>query len=160
VTVQLEPAAGGTNVPPGFTALPTAQVPPRVKVPVPIAPESLMTVGTHGPASILEPAGQGAAAQGLRILVMVMVPVTATVLAGFAVNAGVIAETLRTAIESWPVRETNSAAPLPTGFTLRVAFLAACDVLMGLKTTLITQLAPGASVDVPPPTKQVLDKMV
>ena len=91
---------------------------------------------------------------------IVIVPVCATVLAGVVVNAGVSGETVTVAIVSWPVSETNSAPPLPTGFTLRVAFLAACDVLMGLKTTLITQLAPGARVDVPPPTKHVLDTMV
>ena len=42
-------------------------------------------------------------------MVTVIVPVTATVLAGFAVNNGVVCvagETLTTAIESWPVSDT------------------------------------------------------
>ena len=111
-----------------------------------------MVPGTHGPASGF--------VVGFIVLVMVIVPVCATVLAGVVVNAGVSGAMLIVAIVSWPVSETNSAAPLPTGFTSRVAFLAACDVLMGLKTTLTTQLSPGARVDVPGPTRQVLDWMV
>src|SRR5438874_11994464 len=64
------------------------------------------------------------------------------------------------AMLSRPVSETSVAPPLATGFTLSVAFVASCDLLMGLKAPLITQLCPGASVYTPPPTKQVLDRMV
>ena len=45
---------------------------------------------------------------------------------------------------------------MPPTFTARFAFLSACDVLMGLKTTLITQLPPVPSVA----PAQVLDRMV
>ena len=94
-------------------------------------------------------------------MVIVIVPVLATVLLALpAVNAGVSGEMLSVAMESCPVRETSTAEPLPTGFTLRVAFLCACDVLVGLKTTLITQLAPGARIDVPVPAEQVFDAIV
>src|SRR6516162_1088141 len=153
VIVQLEPAAGGTKVPPGFTAVPTAQVPPSVKAPVPVSCVSVMAFGIHGPASTF--------VFGLAVLVIVMVPAFTTVLlAPPAVKAGVSGEMVSVAMESWAVSETNSAAPLPTGFTLRVAFRCACDVLIGLNTTLTRQLCPGASVVVPVPAKQVLDAMV
>lgn len=56
--------------------------------------------------------------------------------------------------------EMNCAKPLPTGFTLRVAFLCACEVLVALKTTLTTHACPGASDVVPAPDKQVFDAMV
>ena len=91
--VQLEPATGGTNVPPAFTAVPTAQVPPRAKVPVPVSRVRVMAVGIHGPASTF--------VFGLAVLVIVMVPVLAVVLlAAPAVNNGVSGEMLRVAIES------------------------------------------------------------
>src|SRR2546429_9680019 len=53
---------------------------------------------------------------------------------------------LRVAIVSWPVSETISPAPTPAGLMTRLAFLAACDALVGLKTTLMSQLCPGAIV--------------
>ena len=86
--------------------VPTAQVPPSVKVPVPVAPLSVMAVGMNGPASRLEPAGQGAARQRFRVLVRVRVPVFAVAVAGNVVNAGVRGETAITAIVSWPLSGT------------------------------------------------------
>jgi hypothetical protein len=73
---------------------------------VPVAPESVIAVGTKGPASTLEPAGQGAAAHRWRVLVSVMVPVFKVVLAGVVVIAGEIGDTVTVAIVSWPVSET------------------------------------------------------
>src|SRR5437868_6215558 len=67
VIVQLEPATGGTNVPPAFTAVPTAQVPPSAKVPVPFSRVRVMAVGIHGPASRF--------VFGLAVLVMVKLAV-------------------------------------------------------------------------------------
>ncbi len=96
--VQLEPAAGGTKVPPGLMAVPTAQVPPRAKVPVAVSGVSVMADGMYGPAS--------AFVFGFIVLVTVIVPVFAVAFAGFVVNAGVIAETLIVAIVSWPLSAT------------------------------------------------------
>src|SRR5216683_1262519 len=95
VIVQLEPATGGTKVPPALMAVPTAQVPPSVKVPVPESRVSVIADGTNGPAS--------GNVFGLVVLVIVMVPVTPTVLAGVGFNTGVIGETLTVASVSWPL---------------------------------------------------------
>src|SRR5207302_10360437 len=59
---------------------------------------NVIAVGIYGPASILVPAGQGAARQRVLVFVTVMVPVTATVLAGVAVNNGVVCVAGETAI--------------------------------------------------------------
>jgi hypothetical protein len=67
---------------------------------------NVIVAGMYGPASRLDPAGQGATWQRKRVLVTVMVPVTATVLAGVAVNAGVMAEAVMVAIVSCPVSAT------------------------------------------------------
>jgi len=99
----------GTAAIPGLIAVPTAQVPPSAQVPVPVSRVNVIAVGTYGPASTLVPAGQGAAKQRVLVFVTVMVPVTATVLAGFAVNNGVACvagETAIVAIVSWPVSDT------------------------------------------------------
>src|SRR6266853_1105613 len=92
VTVQLPLGTAGdggvvdgTAAIPGLMAVPTAHVPPSAQVPVPVSGVNVIAVGIYGPASILEPAGQGAASQRVAVLVTVMVPVTATVLAGVAV---------------------------------------------------------------------------
>src|SRR3979490_2276295 len=82
VIVQLEPAAGGTKVPPGLMGAPTAQVPPSAKVPVLVSGVSVIAVGMYGPASGF--------VFGFIVLVTVIVPVFAVALAGFVVNAGVI----------------------------------------------------------------------
>jgi len=63
-----------------------------------------MAVMTYGPASGLPFGVVGVT--GMIVLVIVLVPVTATVLAGFAVNAGVSGETLIVAIVSWPLSAT------------------------------------------------------
>ena len=65
-----------------------------------------MAVGIHGPASRLDPAGHGVPKQSLAVLVIVIVLVCATVLAGVVVNAGVRGVTLIVAIVSWPVSAT------------------------------------------------------
>ena len=98
VSVQLEPATGGTKVPPALMGVPTAQVPPSAKVPVLVSGVSVMAVGTYGPAS--------AFVFGFVVLVTVIVPVFAVALAGLVVNAGVIGETLIVAIVSWPLSAT------------------------------------------------------
>jgi len=98
VIVQLEPATGGTKVPPALMGVPTAQVPPRVKVPVLVSGVRKINVGMYGPASGF--------VFGFIVLVIVMVPVTGRVLAGVAVNAGVIGETVIVAIVSWPLSAT------------------------------------------------------
>ena len=101
VIVQLPPGVAGVPTTPGLTGVPTAQVPPSAKVPVPLnVGESVMAVGIHGPASRLDPAGHGAAKQRFAVLVIVMVLVCATVLAGVVVNAGVSGVTLIVAIVS------------------------------------------------------------
>ena len=83
----------------GLTGVPTAQVPPSAKVPVPDTRVTVMAVGTNRPALAFVRA---------IVLVSVMVPVTATVLAGVGVStpAGVIGETLIVATVSWAVSET------------------------------------------------------
>ena len=98
VIVQLEPGSGGTKVPPGLMGAPTAQLPPSAKVPVAVSGLSVMAVGRYGPASGF--------VFGLIVLVIVIVPVFAVALAGFVVNAGVIAETVIVAIVSWPLSAT------------------------------------------------------
>src|SRR5207253_10640403 len=98
VIVQIDPAEGGTRVPPGLMGVPTAQVPLSAKVPVPESRVSVMAEVMYGPASAL--------VFGLIVLVSVLVPVTATVLAGVAVNAGVSGDTLTVAIVSWPLSAT------------------------------------------------------
>jgi len=98
VIVQLEPGTGGTKVPPALMGVPTAQLPPSAKVPVAVSGVSVMAVGRYGPASGF--------VFGLAVLVTVMVPVFAVALAGFVVNAGVIAETVIVAIVSWPLSAT------------------------------------------------------
>ncbi len=113
---------------------------------------SVIADGTNGPAS--------GNVFGLVVLVIVMVPVTPTVLAGVGFNTGVIGETLTVASVSWPLSGTVLPTP-PVGVTVRVAVLSPCNVVdcvmkLGLKTTLITQLSPVASV-VP---AQVLDAML
>src|SRR5947199_9755506 len=95
---------------------------------------------------MLEPAGQGAARHRWRVLVIVTVPVFAVALAGAVVSAGASGVMLRVAIVSWPVSETISPAPTPAGLMTRLAFLAACDALVGLKTTVMWQLCPGPIV--------------
>src|SRR5215472_2666435 len=100
VIVQLPPGVAGVPTTPGLTGVPTAQVPPSAKVPVPVGRVSCMRVGIHGPASRLDPAGHGAAKQRFAVLVIVMVLVCATVLAGVVVNAGVSGVTLMVAIVS------------------------------------------------------------
>jgi hypothetical protein len=104
VIVQLETCPGGT----AGSGVPTAHVPPggMVKVPAPVGVESVIAVGTKGPASTLEPAGQGAATHRWRVLVSVMVPVIAAVLAGVVVKNGVLNAVVTVAIVSWPVSET------------------------------------------------------
>ena len=64
VIVQLDPASGGTKVPPGLMGVPTAHVPPSAQVPVPVSGVSVMADGVTGPASAFEPAGQGVVKQG------------------------------------------------------------------------------------------------
>src|SRR5882757_2760604 len=98
VIVQLEPATGGTKVPPALMGVPTAQVPPRAKVPVLVSGVSKIAVGMYGPASGF--------VFGLIVLVTVMVPVFTVALAGAVVNAGVIGETVMVAIVSWPLSAT------------------------------------------------------
>jgi len=78
--------------------VPTAQVPPRAKVPVAVSGVRIMADGMYGPAS--------AFVFGFIVLVTVIVPVFAVAFAGFVVNAGVIAETLIVAIVSWPLSAT------------------------------------------------------
>ena len=68
VTVQLPlgvAGVGGVATTPGLMGVPTAQVPPTAKVPVPVSCVSVIAVGRSGPASTLEPAGQGVARQML-----------------------------------------------------------------------------------------------
>ena len=106
---------------PGLIAVPTAHVPPSAQVPVPVSGVSVIAVGMIGPASTLgagpgpNPGGggggapHGAARHCVDMLATVMVPVTATVLAGVAVNNGVVCvagETPIVAIVSWPVSDT------------------------------------------------------
>src|SRR5207244_12458356 len=93
---------------------------------------------------MLEPPGQGAARHRWRVLVSVMVPVFTVALAGVVVSAGASGVMLRVAIVSCPVSETISPAPTPAGLMTKLAFLAACDPLVGLKTTWMSQLCPGA----------------
>src|SRR5947208_16315136 len=95
---------------------------------------------------MLEPPGQGAARHRWRVLVIVMVPVFTVAVAGVVVSAGASGVMLRVAIVSCPVSETISPAPTPAGLMTKLAFLAACDPLVGLKTTLMSQLCPGAIV--------------
>ena len=99
----------GTAAIPGLIAVPTAHVPPSAQVPVPVSGVNVIAVGIYGPASTLVPAGQGAARQRVLVFVTVMVPVTATVLAGVGFIAGVVpvvGETPIVAIVSWPVSDT------------------------------------------------------
>ena len=122
VTVQVPPATagdpGGTGGVPGpagtaaipeLIAVPTAQVPPSAQVPVPLSGVNVIAVGIYGPASTLVPAGHGVATHRVLVLVRVIVPVTAAVLAGFAAINGVVCvagATATVAIESWPVSDT------------------------------------------------------
>src|SRR2546427_5449187 len=106
---------------PGLIAVPTAHVPPSTQAPVPVSRVSVIAVGIIGPASTLgagpgpNPGGggggapHGAARHCVDMLATVMVPVSATVLAGVVVNNGavcVVGEVPMTAIESWPVSDT------------------------------------------------------
>jgi len=93
VIVQLPPGtagAGGVAATPELMGVPTAQVPPSAKIPVPEACVSVIAVGRIGPASTLEAPAQGVNRQRVAVLVTVMVPVTATVLAGFGCSVGVV----------------------------------------------------------------------
>jgi hypothetical protein len=68
---------------------------------------NVIVAGMYGPASRLDPPGQGAAWQRNMVLVTVMVPVTATVLGVVVLtNAGVMAEAVMVAIVSCPVSAT------------------------------------------------------
>ena len=102
-------AVAGIAAIPGLIAVPTAQVPPSAQVPVPLSGVNVIAVGIYGPASTLVPAGHGVATHRVLVLVRVIVPVTAAVLAGFAAINGVVCvagATATVAIESWPVSDT------------------------------------------------------
>src|SRR2546421_2699923 len=73
VIVQLEPATGGTKVPPALMGVPTAQVPPSAKVPVAVSGVSVMAGWGDGPASAFL----------FRVIVL-----GAVIVAGFAVAVG------------------------------------------------------------------------
>ena|SRR6266851_3332643 len=94
IIVQLEPAAGGTKVPPGLMGVPTAQVPPVIeKAPGPAKVGAVVSVN--------EPAFAPVA-----VFLNVMVPVTAAVLGITGLNNAVGAEKPTIATVVMPVSPT------------------------------------------------------
>src|SRR5579864_1578255 len=97
------------------------------------------------------------AGQRVAVLVTVIVPVTAAVLAGVAAIAGVPAGThapppvpqlagATRVVDSESCPVSARVVLTPPAVITRFAFLAACDELVGLKTTVSTQLCPAPSV--------------